>query len=43
MRLLWQNHAIHHYQNPYVAHGVSTRLWDLVFGTLPDKKNRSHK
>jgi hypothetical protein len=42
-RLLWQNHAIHHYQNPYVAHGVSTRLWDFVFGTLPDKKNLSHK
>jgi fatty acid hydroxylase family protein len=41
-RLLWQNHAIHHYQNPYVAHGVSTRLWDFVFGTLPDKKKLSH-
>ena len=35
--LLWKHHAIHHYQNPYVAHGVSTRLWDFVFGTMPKK------
>lgn len=36
-RLLWKHHAVHHYVDPYVAHGVSTRLWDFVFGTMPKK------
>ena len=40
-KALWKHHHIHHYVNPYVAHGVSTRLWDFVFGTMPKKtKNR---
>jgi len=35
---LWRHHAWHHYKNPYVAFGVSTRLWDFVFGTMPPKE-----
>lgn len=37
-KALWKHHHIHHYVNPYVAYGVSTRFWDLVFGTMPKKK-----
>lgn len=28
-------HNIHHYQQPNRAYGVTTSLWDRVFGTLP--------
>lgn len=37
-RVLWVNHSIHHYKDPDVAFGVSSTLWDHVFGTLPKKK-----
>lgn len=37
-KALWKHHKIHHYVDPYVAFGVSTRLWDFVFGTMPKKK-----
>ena len=36
---LWINHSIHHYQDDDKAFGVSSPLWDYVFGTMPDKKN----
>lgn len=39
-RKLWRHHDVHHYVNPYVAHGVSTRLWDFVFGTMPKQRMR---
>ena len=32
---LWVHHKAHHYSDPYAAFGVSTRLWDWVFGTMP--------
>jgi sterol desaturase/sphingolipid hydroxylase (fatty acid hydroxylase superfamily) len=34
-RLLRSHHLAHHFCNARVYHGVSTRLWDRVFGTLP--------
>lgn len=37
-KVLWVNHAIHHYKDPDVAFGVSSPLWDHVFRTLPKKK-----
>jgi len=34
---LWKLHALHHYKYPQTkAFGVSTRLWDYVFRTVPD-------
>ncbi|MCU0391720.1 MAG: sterol desaturase family protein [Thermoflexibacter sp.] len=36
-RVLWVNHGIHHYKDDDVAFGVSSPLWDWVFGTLPKK------
>ncbi len=37
-KVLWSNHAIHHYKDPEVAFGVSSPLWDHVFRTMPKKK-----
>jgi len=34
---LWTHHKAHHYSNPYAAYGVSTRLWDWLFNTMPKK------
>ena len=36
-RVLWVNHGIHHYKDQTKAYGVSSPLWDYVFGTLPEK------
>jgi 4-hydroxysphinganine ceramide fatty acyl 2-hydroxylase len=37
-KILWIHHAIHHYQQPERAFGVSSPLWDLIFRTMPVKK-----
>lgn len=38
LKVLWVNHAIHHYKDPDVAFGVSTPLWDIILGTMPKKE-----
>jgi 4-hydroxysphinganine ceramide fatty acyl 2-hydroxylase len=38
MKVLWNNHAIHHYRGSNDSFGVSSPLWDYVFGTMPKKK-----
>jgi sterol desaturase/sphingolipid hydroxylase (fatty acid hydroxylase superfamily) len=43
LKKLWLFHQIHHYQDPYSAFGVSTLLWDRVFGTLPKIKSGKTK
>jgi 4-hydroxysphinganine ceramide fatty acyl 2-hydroxylase len=41
---LWKYHALHHYKYPETkAFGVSTSLWDWVFGTLPSKQEGQEK
>lgn len=37
LKVLWINHAIHHYKDPDAAFGVSSPLWDYLLGTLPKK------
>ncbi|WP_202946856.1 sterol desaturase family protein [Nitritalea halalkaliphila] len=37
LKVLWVNHAVHHYKDPDAAFGVSSPLWDYLFGTLPKK------
>jgi sterol desaturase/sphingolipid hydroxylase (fatty acid hydroxylase superfamily) len=40
LRQLWKNHMLHHYKYPEdKAFGVSTNLWDFVFGTLPPRND----
>jgi sterol desaturase/sphingolipid hydroxylase (fatty acid hydroxylase superfamily) len=33
---LWRNHHLHHYKNTELGFGVSSTLWDHVFGTMFD-------
>jgi sterol desaturase/sphingolipid hydroxylase (fatty acid hydroxylase superfamily) len=35
LKILWINHGIHHYKNGEVVFGVSSPLWDYIFGTMP--------
>jgi sterol desaturase/sphingolipid hydroxylase (fatty acid hydroxylase superfamily) len=39
MKPLWRNHHLHHYKDTGKGYGVSTTLWDRVFGTMFDLKN----
>ena len=38
LRFLWTHYLLHHYQQPERAFGVTTRLWDRLFNTMPHKK-----
>jgi sterol desaturase/sphingolipid hydroxylase (fatty acid hydroxylase superfamily) len=35
LKILWIHHARHHYKNSEHAFGVSSPLWDIIFGTMP--------
>jgi sterol desaturase/sphingolipid hydroxylase (fatty acid hydroxylase superfamily) len=39
MRALWRNHHLHHYKDEHCGFGVSSTLWDHIFGTMFDLKN----
>jgi sterol desaturase/sphingolipid hydroxylase (fatty acid hydroxylase superfamily) len=44
MKPLWRNHQLHHYKNEKRGFGVSTTLWDRVFGTMYNlKKEKEDK
>ncbi|HOA37827.1 MAG TPA: sterol desaturase family protein [Flavihumibacter sp.] len=36
MKGLWRNHHLHHYKDEGKGYGVSTTVWDRVFGTMFD-------
>jgi len=36
MKPLWRNHHLHHYKNEEMGFGVSSTLWDHIFGTMFD-------
>jgi sterol desaturase/sphingolipid hydroxylase (fatty acid hydroxylase superfamily) len=36
MKPLWRNHHLHHYKDEGKGFGVSTTIWDHVFGTMFD-------
>ena len=38
MKALWRNHHLHHYKDSEQGFGVSSTLWDHVFGTMFDLK-----
>lgn len=40
LHFLWKHHALHHFKYPDKAFGVSSRLWDRVFGTMPPRDER---
>ncbi len=35
LKPLWKHHYLHHFKYPEKAFGVSSRLWDRVFHTMP--------
>lgn len=35
LKTQYRHHALHHYKYPDKAFGVSTTLWDRIFGTMP--------
>jgi sterol desaturase/sphingolipid hydroxylase (fatty acid hydroxylase superfamily) len=39
---LRSHHLAHHFVNPRAYHGVTTRFWDHVFGTLPEGWERDY-
>ena len=44
MKPLWRNHHLHHYKNEHNGYGVSSTIWDHVFGTMFDlKKEKEDK
>lgn len=43
LKALWRNHHLHHYKTPEKGFGVSSVLWDVVFGTVPDKQHAEEK
>jgi sterol desaturase/sphingolipid hydroxylase (fatty acid hydroxylase superfamily) len=38
MKPLWRNHHLHHYKEQEKGFGVSTTIWDRLFGTMFDLK-----
>ncbi len=44
MKPLWRNHHLHHYKDEEKGFGVSTTIWDRLFGTMFDlKKEKEDK
>ena len=37
LKNIWIHHNVHHYAAPNHAFGVTTLLWDRIFGTMPPK------
>ena len=33
-----RNHMVHHFKRPHQLFGVTTPLWDYVFGTWPRRE-----
>ena len=44
MKPIWRNHHLHHYKSEEKGFGVSSHLWDKIFGTAFDlKKEKENK
>lgn len=41
LKFLWVNHSVHHYKDGDLVFGVSSPLWDYVFGTMRVKNKAS--
>ncbi|MCX7670270.1 MAG: sterol desaturase family protein [Anaerolineae bacterium] len=37
LKFLKRYHMMHHFKQPDAYFGVSSPLWDMVFGTRPDR------
>jgi sterol desaturase/sphingolipid hydroxylase (fatty acid hydroxylase superfamily) len=43
LKALWINHGIHHYKDGQVVFGVSSPLWDYIYGTMKLKEEKDNK
>jgi len=43
LRYLWINHSIHHYKDGGGVYGVSSPLWDYIYGTMTPIKHGDKK
>lgn len=41
LKALWVNHSIHHYKDGETVFGVSSPLWDYIYGTMEKTKKDS--
>lgn len=41
LRALWINHGIHHYKDGEVIFGVSSPLWDYIYGTMKLREGKN--
>lgn len=37
LKMLWVNHGIHHYKDGEIVFGVSSPLWDYIYGTMKER------
>lgn len=37
-KVLWVNHGVHHYKDGEIIFGVSSPLWDYIYGTMREKR-----
>jgi sterol desaturase/sphingolipid hydroxylase (fatty acid hydroxylase superfamily) len=40
---LWVNHSVHHYKDGEIVFGVSSPLWDYIYGTMKLKAGEENK
>jgi len=43
LKALWVNHSVHHYKDGEVVFGVSSPLWDYIYGTMNLKESDGNK
>lgn len=41
LKALWINHSIHHYKDGEIIFGVSSPLWDYIYGTMKETNHAS--
>lgn len=43
LKYLWKHHHRHHHKHPNKAYGLTSPLWDFIFGTIPPANNDKDK
>lgn len=38
LKMLWVNHGVHHYKNGEIIFGVSSPIWDYLYGTMKEAR-----
>lgn len=41
LKVLWVNHGVHHYKNGEIVFGVSSPLWDYIYGTMRERETKT--